>query len=99
VATIGGDDADALATVVGAAAAERDDQVAPVGLICFEPFMHIFVGGVGMCAVIDDRVHAAGGFDDLGDLRGDAGVGNAFVGAYKGFLATEGIDLVADFLV
>jgi hypothetical protein len=99
VAAVGGDDADAFATVVRAAPAQGDDQVTSVGLVDFVTFMHIAVGGVGLGAVIDNHVHVAVGFNDLGDLIGDTGVGNAFVRADERLFTAQRFDLVADFLV
>ena len=99
MAAVGGDDADALTAVVGAAAAQRDDQVAAVGFVHFITFVHIFIGGIGLGAVIDHRHHIALGPDNPGNPISDAGVGDALVRTDKRFGAAEHFDLVADLLV
>jgi hypothetical protein len=93
---VGGDEADALAAVMGAAASQGNDQIAALGLIHLVAFMHIVVGGVGLCAVLDHRHHVAFGPHNLGDAIGDTGGRDALVRTDKGFYAAERLDLVAD---
>ncbi|VTR67739.1 hypothetical protein DESC_610322 [Desulfosarcina cetonica] len=99
VSTVGGDDADALATVVGAAAAQGNDQVALRRLVKIIALMHVVVRGVGMGTVVDHRIHTAFGLDHCCDLVGDTRRSDALVRADERLGSAEHLDLVADLFV
>jgi len=86
VAAIGGNDADPLAAIVGATAADGDDQVALFVLKYLEAIVNIGIGRVGHGSVKNHAINAGVLLDQVNDLLGNAGLGNPFVVQIKGFL-------------
>jgi hypothetical protein len=99
LAAVGGQNADALAAVVGAAAAQGDDEVALVVLVDLQSIMNVLVGGVGDRVVVDHAIQSSVLLDDLGDLVGDAGLGDALVRADERLGSAQNLDPSADLLV
>ena len=97
LAAVGDHQAHALAAVVGGAAAQGDEAVALLFLVDVDAVMHVLVGGVGDGLVIDHVFHL-GGVEQVGDLLGDAGAGDALVGDDQRLGTAEGLDLLRDLL-
>ena len=95
LAAVGDHQADALAAVVGRAAAQGDQAVAFLLLVDVDAVMDVLVGGVGDGLVVDHILHP-GCVEQVGDLFGDAGAGDALVGDDQRLGAAEGLDLVRD---
>ena len=97
VAAVGDHHADALAAVMGAAAAQGDDAVALVVLIDLDAVMDVVVGRVRLCAVEDDSLEA-GCFDVALDRVGNAHLGQSGIGDDQQVGGAERFGLLACFL-
>jgi hypothetical protein len=84
LATVGDYQPNSFTAVVGGTAPQSDQAVAAVFLIDINPGVDIFIGGIGNCLIIDNILHLRL-CHEIGDLLGDAGGGNAFIGDDKRF--------------
>ncbi len=87
--------ADALAAVMGAAAAEGYDGVAAVFLVNLDPAFHILVGGVRLGARVDNRLQPSI-LDVFLDGVGDTYLRQALVGDDQGLFNPVGLHVLTD---
>ena len=99
MATIGGNDPDALSAVVGTATTEGNNEVAVLGLVNLKAFVNIVVCGVWLGAVVYNWINIAFGLDHRCNLIRDASVRNSLVSANKGSRTAEYFDLVTNLFV
>jgi len=97
LAAVGSDEADALAAVVGGAAAQGDQAVAAFLLVHFNGIMDVLVSGVGD-GPVEHRVLHAVSVEDVGDLFQDADLHDALIGDDQGLFAAQGLDLLRGIL-
>jgi len=97
LAAVGHDEANALAAVVGRAAAQGDEAVAAVFLVDLHAVVDVFVRGIGHGLVIEDVGHVRG-VEQVRDLFADAHGHDTLVGDEQGLAAAQGADLFGNLL-
>ena len=97
LAAVGNEEADALAAVVGAAAAEGEEAVATLFLIDGKGFFHVLIGGIRNGLVVDGVLDVSG-VKDIGDgLQNTAG-NDALVSNDEGIFSVAAGKTVGDLL-
>ncbi|KAF5032731.1 hypothetical protein DSECCO2_614140 [anaerobic digester metagenome] len=97
LAAVGHDQADALAAVMGGAAAQGDQGVAFFLLVNIDAVMDVFVRGVRDGFVVYFVLHS-GSVQQVGDLLGQTATGDTLIGDDQRLAAAQGLDLLGNLL-
>ena len=97
LAAVADEEADALAAVMGAAAAEGDEAVAVVFLVHFSSVVNVLIRGVRN-GTVEYNIGDAAGIQNIGDLLQNTAGNDTLVRYYKRMLGAKALQAIGNFL-